>query len=590
MSATLALGAAGSVAGVMAVKEILNWVVPLKYQPQYRMQKERDDRLEEFQLRQQKDNQMHQEMMQDRNMQFQAGMERGKQTFQLELEANRMAFQEKQEMRRLQFQTQMEAQREKLQMTLANMNIRNSQEIAKFQAIAMRETQILVARENAQNMLQDHMVQAALKDFPLNISPLVLLKNRPHSLSSLLRFTVEEKDKNSIKESEAEDVCRDVLNYAANPEALNIFVAPVYVDSKIKNRQVLSDQIWDTTYQKLESFFTMHYNRRSERPVIFYPTAWNNKFNPGMHASETLHFFLKDMPCIVIEPRFDGLNFRLMISAWGLGYASTEHIRTELNFQINIDDILAQSVYERSKKALAVLSDLSKADIPETEKRPFFIQEAALEKNVKLYEALHLDERKDNGRMDEIDAFGIYNIFKVEPVQDLAQLSDLLSAQIGMTLASLSDIHHLKSTAVDPMLPELLKQYFPTLYTNKEVRELLFANYHQVLTQLLKDETILLTNKNDIKLLENFRSTQIDRIQNELEVIPIPKEESVEDQIRKIAKDLFDYTDQDFEYVWETCLDCMTIEHVHIFKNILPQITDSKKHKQLVKNLAKLSE
>jgi len=33
MSATLALGAAGSVAGVMAVKEILNWVVPLKYQP-----------------------------------------------------------------------------------------------------------------------------------------------------------------------------------------------------------------------------------------------------------------------------------------------------------------------------------------------------------------------------------------------------------------------------------------------------------------------------------------------------------------------------------------------------------------------------
>ena len=81
MSATLALGAAGSVAGVMAVKEILNWVVPLKYQPQYRMQKERDDRLEEFQLRQQKDNQMRQEMMQDRNMQFQAGMERGKQTF-----------------------------------------------------------------------------------------------------------------------------------------------------------------------------------------------------------------------------------------------------------------------------------------------------------------------------------------------------------------------------------------------------------------------------------------------------------------------------------------------------------------------------
>ena len=515
MSATLALGAAGSVAGVMAVKEILNWVVPLKYQPQYRMQKERDERLEEFQLRQQKDNQEHQRLMQLDNQQFQAGLQARNQAFQLEIEANRMAFQEKQEMRRLQFQAQMEAQREKLQMTLANMNIRNSQEIAKFQAIAMRETQILVARENAQNMLQDHMVQAALKDFPLNISPLVLLKNRPHSLSSLLRFTVGE-------DCKTEDVCNDVMNYAANPEALNIFVAPVYVDSKIKNRQVLSDQIWDTTYQKLESFFTMHYNRRSDRPVIFYPTAWNNKFNPGMHASETLHFFLKDMPCIVIEPRFDGLNFRLMISAWGLGYASTEHIRTELNFQINIDEILAQSVYDRSKKALAVLSDLSKADIPETEKRPFFIQEAALEKNVKLFEALHLDERKATDHMDEIDALGIYNIFKVEPVQDLAQLSDLLSAQIGMTLASLSDIHHLKSTDAEPMLPILMKQYFPVLYKNKEVRELLFSNYHRVLTRL-KDEAILLMDKQDIKLLESFRATQIDRIQNELEVAQIDK-------------------------------------------------------------------
>ena len=582
MSATLALGAAGSVAGVMAVKEILNWVVPLKYQPQYRMQKERDERLEEFQLRQQKDNQEHQRLMQLDNQQFQTGLQARNQAFQLEIEANRMAFQEKQEMRRLQFQAQMEAQREKLQMTLANMNIRNSQEIAKFQAIAMRETQILVARENAQNMLQDHMVQAALKDFPLNISPLVLLKNRPHSLSSLLRFTVGE-------DCKTEDVCNDVMNYAANPEALNIFVAPVYVDSKIKNRQVLSDQIWDTTYQKLESFFTMHYNRRSERPVIFYPTAWNNKFNPGMHASETLHFFLKDMPCIVIEPRFDGLNFRLMISAWGLGYASTEHIRTELNFQINIDEILAQSVYDRSKKALAVLSDLSKADIPETEKRPFFIQEAALEKNVKLFEALHLDERKATDHMDEIDALGIYNIFKVEPVQDLAQLSDLLSAQIGMTLASLSDIHHLKSTDAEPMLPILMKQYFPVLYKNKEVRELLFSNYHRVLTRL-KDEAILLMDKQDIKLLESFRATQIDRIQNELEVAQIDKEESVEEQIRKIARDLFDCMDSDFELVWETCLDSMEQKHIPLFENILPQITDSKKQRQLTRKLERLAQ
>lgn len=569
----------GSVAGVMAVKEILNWLVPVKYQPQYKMQKLRDDRLEEFQRRQQKDNQEHQRMMQAENQAFQAGMQLRSQAFQLEVEANRMAFQEKQEMRRLQIQAQMEKQREQLQRSLTELNIRNSQEVAKFQAIAMRETQILVARENAQNMLQDHMVQAALKDFPLNISPLVLLKNRPHSLSSLLRFTVGE-------DCKTDDVCKDVMSYAANPEALNIFVAPVYVDSKIKNRQVLSDQIWDTTYQKLESFFTKHYNRRSERPVIFYPTAWNNKFNPGMHASETLHFFLKDMPCIVIEPRFDGLNFRLMISAWGLGYASTEHIRTELNFQINIDEILAQSVYERSQKALTVLADLEEADIVERDKQSLFIQESVLRKNIKLYEALHIDDRKRSKRMDEIEALGIYNIFKVEPVQDLAQLSDLLSAQIGITLATLSDIHHLKSTDTEPIFPSLMKQYFPLLYQNKELCQILFSNYRRVLTRM-RDEAKYLIAPQDIKLLENFRNLQITKVQRELEIELVNSAETIEEQIINYCRDIFHFEDEDFALVWETCLDEMSEKDVPFFSGILSQMKDPQKARQLEMRLEK---
>lgn len=267
---------------------------------------------QDYQRQLQEDSFRFQSDQQDKNFIFQIHRDEEQRLFQLELEAHRLAFQEKLEMRRLQFQEQMEEKRAELQRTLTELNIRNSQQIAHFQAIAMRETQILVARENAQNTLQDRMVQAALKDFPLNISPLVLLKNRPHSLSSLFRFTIGQ-------ECRAIDVYNDVMSYAANPEALNIFVAPVYVDNKIRNRQVLNEQIWDTTYQKLESFFTKYYNRRSKRPVIFYPTAWNDKFNPGMHASEALHFFLKDMPCVVIESRFDGLNFRLMISAWGLG-------------------------------------------------------------------------------------------------------------------------------------------------------------------------------------------------------------------------------------------------------------------------------
>ena len=568
----------GTFGGAMILNKVIDYVVPTKYQPQFKAQKERDERLEEFQKRQQKDNQL-----------FQAERDAQQRYFQMEMEANRMAFQERMEMRRLQVQKQLEEQRAKLTTALNEMNIKNSREIARFNAMAMRETQILVARENAQNLLQDHMVQDALKNFPLNISPLVLLKNRPHSLASLLRFTVASNDK-EVAECNLADVASDVMNYAENPEALNVFVAPVYVDSKIKNREILSRQIWDTTYLRLESFFTAHYNRRSKRPVIFYPTAWNDKYSPGMHASETLHFFLRDMPCIVLEPRFDGNNFRIMVSSWGLGYTSTEHVRTELNFDINIDAILAYSVYERSKIALGVLNDLAKADIAETEKTPFFMQKRILERNIKLYESLRIDERIGNKeKMNEIDAFGIYNIFKIEPIQDLALLSDALSAQIGMTLASLTDIHHLRSTDTDPIFPELMKEHFPQLYSNEELRKLLYKSYERIFIHLRNEENYLLS-PDERKLLVNIREQQISKVRFDLELQSGKNsKDEIEQQIRKYSKETFDFEDSDFRYVWETCLDEMSAKDKPFFELLLPQIEDEVMQRQLKKKLNRLA-
>lgn len=575
------IGALGGIGGVMAINKIVDYVVPIKYQPQFKAQKERDDRLQEFQKRQQKENQMFQAERDAQQQAFQRQRDAEQRHFQMEMEANRMAFQERIEMRRLQVQKQLEEQRAKLTIALNEMNIKNSREIARFNAMAMRETQILVARENAQNLLQDRMVQDALKNFPLNISPLVLLKNRPHSLASLLRFTVGEN-------CNMADVASDVMNYAENPEALNVFVAPVYVDSKIRNREILSRQIWDTTYQRLESFFTAYYNRRSERPVIFYPTAWNDKYSPGMHASETLHFFLRDMPCVVLEPRFDGNNFRIMVSSWGLGYTSTEHVRTELNFNINIDAILAYSVYERSKTALGVLNDLAKADIAETEKEPFFRQKRILERNIKLYESLRIDERIGNNQMNEIDAFGIYNIFKIEPVQDLALLSDALSAQIGMTLASLTDIHHLRSTDTDPIFPKLMKEHFPQLYSNEELRKLLYKSYERIFIHLRNEENYLLSS-DERKLLVNIREQQISKVRFDLELQSGENsKEEIEQQIRKYSKETFDFEDSDFRYVWETCLDEMSAKDKPFFELLLPQIEDEVMQRQLKKKLLRL--
>ena len=583
------IGDLGGIGGVMAINKIVDYVVPIEYQQQFKGQKERDDRLQEFQKRQQKENQMFQAERDAQQQAFQRQRDAEQRHFQMEMEANRMAFQERIEMRRLQVQKQLEKQRAKLTIALNEMNIKNSREIARFNAMAMRETQILVARENAQNLLQDHMVQDALKNFPLNISPLVLLKNRPHALSSLLRFTVASNN-NEVEECNIADVTSDVMNYAENPEALNVFVAPVYVDSKIKNREILSRQIWDTTYQRLESFFTAHYNRRSKRPVIFYPTAWNDKYSPGMHASETLHFFLRDMPCVVLEPRFDGNNFRIMVSSWGLGYTSTEHVRTELNFNINIDVILAYSVYERSKTALGVLNDLAKADIEEREKTPFFMQQRILERNIKLYESLRIDERIGNKeKMNEIDAFGIYNIFKIEPVQDLAILSDALSAQIGMTLASLTDIHHLRSTDTDPIFPELMKEHFPQLYSNEELRKLLYKSYERIFIHLRNEENYLLS-PDERKLLVNIREQQISKVRFDLELQSGENsKEEIEQQIRKYSKETFDFEDSDFIYVWETCLDEMSAKDKPFFELLLPQIEDEVMQRQLKKKLNRLA-
>lgn len=577
------IGALGGIGGVMAINKIVDYVVPIKYQPQFKAQKERDDRLQEFQKRQQKENQMFQAERDAQQQAFQRQRDAEQRHFQMEMEANRMAFQERIEMRRLQVQKQLEEQRAKLTIALNEMNIKNSREIARFNAMAMRETQILVARENAQNLLQDRMVQDALKNFPLNISPLVLLKNRPHSLASLLRFTVGEN-------CNMADVASDVMNYAENPEALNVFVAPVYVDSKIKNREILSRQIWDTTYQRLESFFTTYYNRRSERPVIFYPTAWNDKYSPGMHASETLHFFLRDMPCVVLEPRFDGNNFRIMVSSWGLGYTSTEHVRTELNFNINIDAILAYSVYERSKTALGVLNDLTKADIAETEKTPFFMQQRILERNIKLYESLRIDERIGNKeKMNEIDAFGIYNIFKIEPVQDLALLSKSLSAQIGMTLATLTDIHHLRSTDINPIYPKLLKEEFPELYNNKELCDQLFKSYKKVFLRIIEEETYLLSPE-ERGMLHSNRSLQLNEIKTLLAIQDEEKSnEEIEYLIREYCRKAFGVEDSDFKYVWEICLDEMSAKDMSFFESLLPQIKDEAMQRQLKKKLNRLA-
>ena len=429
--------------------------------------------------------------------------------WQNELEEKRMNFQWEIEAQRMRFQERMEKKREELQKHLQANQIEASKAIALFQARAMRQTQMLLAQKHAQDTLQDHLLQDALRTFPLNVSPLVLLKNQSQPLGHLLAFS--DKDEEFASKTSIAQVYEEVEAIRKRPDALNIFVAPTYIDSKIKNRKVLSDQIWDTIYQRIESFFTLNYNRSGDHPVIFYPTAWNDKYNPGMHAAETLHYFLKDLPCVVIEPRFDGTTFRMMFSAWGLGYNSTQHHRTELSFPINIDAVLACSVYERSRKALDAIKEIE--ETLDSQKLGFGPTATILQRNIDLFQALHIEERMKENKMDEIDALGIYNIFKIEPVQDLKELADFLSVRIGLNLAVLADIHHLRSYDREPILPmilaTLLKPYFPSLYDNKSLREELFEEYKKSYDWLRREEF-------ELDVMRGIRDNQIAAIKNQL--------------------------------------------------------------------------
>ena len=535
-------------------------------------QKERDERLAELQER---------HRIEDKHFQVERDLRHER--FQLEVEAKRMAFQEHMELRRLQFQVRMEKQREEFQAVMQSRQFEHNREIAQFQAQAMRETQILVARENAQNMLENQMVLEALKTFPLNISPMVLLNNRPHTLSSLLRFTVgeqvevEDGNKKKLLEAKPIDVLQDVLSYAEHPEALNIFIAPVFVDSKLVYQKTLSTKIWETTYQKIESFFTKYYSRDSRTPVVFYPTAWNDKYTSGVHASETLHYFLKDLPCIVLEPKFDGNKFRMAVSSWGLGYGSTEHHRTECEFDVNIDLAIANAVYERSNKALSSMRIIMKHML-EKEIKDWSTRERTLQRNIDFYNALEVDkliagvfsEEDSQQRIGQITALGIGNIFSVDNAQDLEPIANYFASQIGVTLAMLADIHHLIATNALPRLPKLMSEgHFSEMLENKAVCEKLCQNYTLALAQI-RDEECSFAQGDEVGRIRDNRNAEISDIRRELGVSPIP-EKLWKDQVRDYVERYLNFSNTDFDRVWSKFVE---VEDMSIKKSILRQIPE----------------
>lgn len=460
-----------------------------------------------------------------------------------------------------------------LETYLTAQKLNSDREIARFNALATRETQILISRENAINTMRDTFVQEAIKNFPLNVSPIVLLRNRPHSLNNLLAFT-----EGTSQDISIEEVYEEVKNYALSPEALNIFIAPIHIDSQADGNNVFKSLLWDAVFQQLESFFDELYNRNSTSPVILYHSAWKKDFVSGAHTSETLYYFLKDMPCFVLEPRFDGRTLTIVVSAWGLGYETSEHNRSEIKFEMNVDLLIAEAVYTRSKRSMKVISNLG--DKLTEHLKDLKLQ---LQQNISYFEALNLND-DDKQIIEDINSIGIENLFHIEPAQDLQPIAQKIASHLSMILSILTDIHHLKSTDANIKFPGIFKTRFPDLFELKDMRKQVFRWYENVYIRLRNQEKIFLP-EDQSKIMTQLRETQIRNLAFTLELV----DEStflneVDQAIMDFAKTKHNFESNDMEEVWWRCIDNMTEDDVPFFEELKEKLPRKNVYRRRILN------
>lgn len=373
-------------------------------------------------------------------------------------------------------QKELELMRETFQERLQRDNIQAQERLAIFN----RHSAMILAEKNAHSALRHTLIQDAIRNFPLNISPLVLLENNNIDISFLLGESIYGKD-----DTQSLDVIFDSIGKA---KPLNVFITPMHIDARVNGKEVLAAQVFDSVYSSLESVFVNEYSRNSERPVIFYSTAWNKNVKGGLHAADELYYFLKEMPTIVVEPRFDGKTIKLMFSCWGIGYSSQIHSRQELQIPLDLNAMIAISAYDRSKRALESLRNVA------IDQKLLKEQRAMFEHNVAIFENLSLEKRiekrlkeiQETGISTELDELGDYCKLLYINQTDVIGIADTISATTGMMIAALSDTHHLLANDVTPRFPYIYKTYFKDFVTPKLLKE--FSDMYERTYLKLKEE------------------------------------------------------------------------------------------------------
>ena len=354
---------------------------------------------------------------------------------------------------------------------LQEKGFKNQQEMTRISALLQRQTTFLSNIQNCQNALKGKLFDDALRHFPLNIPPLVMLQNAGMSTSNITGSLVDDPitkyalntwENGGMDENTFYSTLEDSIK--SRTVALSVFVTPLQIDARVAAKEKIASIVWDNVYQELESFFVKEYNRSSERPVIFYPGAWNLNARPGLHAAEILYFFTKGVPVVVLEPRFDGKRLRIMFSSWGVGMLGDEQVRQEISFDIDWNELILPAMYERSVKGIEKLNSMEylPAPLEELKKR--------LNHNVSVYEPFKSGELKTEDLFDDISKlFYLTN-------QDYSVVSDMISNTMGMVMSVVSDIHHQLVSDIVPKFPQIKDKYFGSLLKQLDDREVRLLN------------------------------------------------------------------------------------------------------------------
>jgi hypothetical protein len=436
----------------------------------------------------------------DHAHQLQMGARR--EAHEVEMRQKDMDFQWKCLERRENFETELEYVRQKGNMAIEDKRQAGARDHAALTHIMAKELTIFQIAQQAEGRRNELMFTKALNEFPLHLSPMILLENHRDAIYSIEKKLQDAQEQKKSKQKGTQDVplLKTLSEFGKNPLPIHVFITHLQVDSKVGLGGAFSNLVWDSVIQRVESLFLGEYGRDSERPVLFYPAAWKQDTKPGLHAEETLHYFLKELPCLVIEPRFDGKRLQTIFSGWGVGYKAGARFREELDFaEVNLQAIMSVESFVRSAKSIEQLKDKDLSFNPT-------LKDACRkwQQNIETYQQLDFADRIENSKkkaengnangptIEDLDSLGEYaHYFHIEK-NDIAAVAEQISTAVGTLLGAAVDAHHLLVTAAKPIMPSVCEKYFNSAFSKEyavEFRKFYTSTYHQ-LTDVLPEKDL----------------------------------------------------------------------------------------------------